>query len=228
MNKLKTALIAGLAALTISPASAVTIIKFDLGSTGPDVQYSSGMLSTVDDGDATTAGDQNTGIDFVNFLDGPFSDILAGASISLSNIMATGSSVVLGTLVTQATTGGTFDVYDPSNNLLLSGSLGDGAITGSNADSTGSFFNTAVANFTSGSLLSSLAATPAGFSISFTNILSSAGAFMNVGTSGLDPFTADATGQIEGDPAAAVPEPATLALLVSGVLGGIAKRKKRA
>ncbi len=225
MNNLKSLLLASLVFLVTSSASAVTIIKFDLGNTGPDLSYSGNVLSTVNDGDASTTGDQNTAIDYVGFLDGSFADILSGASLTLANVTSVGMANVSGTLVTQATSGGTFDVYSASNVLLLSGVLSDGAIVGSNSSSTGSFFNTTVANFTSGSLLSVVSSSPAAFSISFTNITSRAGNFLDVTANGLQAFTADATGQIEG---AAVPEPATVALLLSGVLGGIAKRRRSA
>ena len=51
-------------------ADAGTIIKLSLGNTGPDIEYSGGVLSTVDDGIVGTPGDQNTSIDFLDFLSG--------------------------------------------------------------------------------------------------------------------------------------------------------------
>lgn len=205
-------------------ASAATIIKFNLGGTGPDLSYSSGVLSTINDGNGTTTGDQDTGLEFVGFLDGIFSDIASGASMSIAGITATGLPNLLGTLVTQATTGGTFNVYSPTNVLLLSGTLGSGAILGSTSASTGSFFNTTVATFTGGSLLTYVLNTPAALSLSFSNVVTDGKPGMVVTPNGLQNFVTDATGQVEGS---AVPEPATAALLISGVLGGIAARRKK-
>jgi hypothetical protein len=112
--------------------SAVTIIKFDLGSTGPDVALNAGVLATVNDGVGSTTGAQNTRLEFTGFLDGILSDINTSiASLTISGVTVSGLANVLGTLVTQATTGGTFSVYNPANVLLLTGTLVNGAITGS-------------------------------------------------------------------------------------------------
>lgn len=224
MSKMKALLLSSLVLLFTSSASAATIIKFNLGGIGPDLAYQSGVLSTISDGNAATTGDQDTGLEFVGFLDGLFADIASGASLSIAGITANGLATVAGTLVTQATTGGTFSVYSPANVLLLSGNLADGAITGSTSATTGSYFNTTVATFTGGSLLAYVATTPAAFSLSFSNVGGRHGFGMLVTANGLQNFVADATGQIEGAP---VPEPASAALLISGVLGGIAARRRK-
>lgn len=226
MNRLKLCVLSCFVFLVSSAVSADTIIKFGLGGVSPDVKYEAGVLSTIGDGNAATVGDQDTDVEFVGFLDGVFADIIAGASLSLSGVTANGAATVLGSLVLQQTVGGSFSVYSPTNNLLLSGLLTDGVISGSTGSTAGSFFNTTVATFTGGSLLAYVATSPAGFSISFTDIASSGVAGLAVNGRTLGNFTADATGQIEA--ATAVPEPASMALLVSGVLGGIARRRKSA
>jgi hypothetical protein len=226
MFKIKILALTLLVSVLSTSVSAVTIIKFDLGGTGPDVSLTGGVFATVNDGIAGTTGDQNTRLDFTGFLDGLFADInTSTASLSIAGVTVAGLPNILGTLVTQATTGGTFAVYNPSNTLLLSGTLSAGAIVGSTASGTGSFFNTNIATFTGGSLLAHVATTPAEFSISFTNVLSGNFAGMVVSNNTLQNFSADATGQIAGAP---VPEPASVALLLSGVLGAAVRRRKMA
>ncbi len=52
-----------------SNAQATTIIKLDLGGAGPDIgMNSAGQLSTIDDGDASTVGDQDTNVVFTGAL----------------------------------------------------------------------------------------------------------------------------------------------------------------
>lgn len=225
MLKLKALVTTALVALFVGTASADTIIKVGLGGTGPDVSYAGGTFSTVDDGNAGTTGNQDTNIEYTGFLDGLLPDILAGASFSLTGVTASGAANVLGgVVVTQATTGGTFSVYDPANVLLLTGTLGSGVITGSTTGSSGSFFDTSIATFTGGALLAYVATTPASLSLSFTNLLSGNAAAMVVNGGVLSNFTANATGNIGGS---AVPEPASVALLLSGVLGGAAARRRK-
>ena len=227
MLKLKLLATALVLALVTSSASADTIIKLGLSGTGgPDVQYVAGVFGTADDGVAGTTGLQNTNSEFTGFLDPLVADILANASFTLAGVTASGAaSVVGGVIVSQATTGGTFSLYDPSNVLLLTGVLGNGAITGSTGNSTGSFFNTNNATFTGGSLLAYVATTPAALSLSFTNLLSGNVGAMVVNNGVLGNFVADATGNISGS---AVPEPASMALLLSGVLGAAVRKRKAA
>ncbi len=214
-----------------SSVFADTIIKFDLGSTGPDVEYVGGVFSTVDDGVVGTIGEQDSGIDFTGFLDGAIADILVGASITIDNVIASGAANIVGPIIAQETTGGTISLWDNVGGLLLTGTLGSGAITGSQGGETGSFFNTTVMTYTAGSLLSFVSPTPAGISIALNGILSGGLVGMNVAFNPntnafeLQNFTSDASGLLTGS---AVPEPASMLLLGSAIFGGIASRRKKA
>jgi hypothetical protein len=209
-------------------AAADTIIKFDLGNTGPDLQYSGGVFSTIDDGMAASLGDQNTGIDYVGFLDPLLADILAGASFTLEGVNSVGAASVVGPLVSQQTDGGTFSIWNEANELLLSAELGEGVLSAATGVSVGSFFNTEVVNFTGGSLLSYIAATPGGISIALANILTGnvTGVLVGQNNNLLD-FTADADGLITGEPAD-IPEPSTMILFGSAAIGGLLRRRRRA
>ena len=224
MSKLLTSILGtATVVLTIaSSAQANTIVKFGLSETAMgDVQFVGGFFTTVDDGDATTIGDQNTKLTFVGPLEFLADLNTATASFTLSGVAAVGSPSV-GIVTSQATSGGTFSLYDPSNVLLLSGTLTDGAIVGGSSD-TGSFFNTTFATYNAGSLLAYISPSPASFSLALSAIMSN-------GTSGLvvnetlQPFTADASGLLTGTE---VPEPATLGLLMTGIIGAAKLRRKR-
>src|SRR5262245_27169360 len=74
-------------------AQAGTIIKLSLGGTGPDLTYTGGaggVLSTVNDGNGGTTGDQNTAIDFLDFLSAIPDIPTSIASYSLSGVTAAG------------------------------------------------------------------------------------------------------------------------------------------
>jgi hypothetical protein len=230
MRKLSTrlGLAIGLAVAMSSSASATAILKFSLGDTGPDIAYSNGVFSTVNDGDAATPGDQDTSVRFVGPL-AFMTDILSGASFSLANVTASGLAIVTSGVITQLTTGGQFALYDQSNSLLLAGTLDSGVISGGLASSTGSFFNSTAGTFTGGSLLSYIAPTPAGLSIALSDILSNSGLVGMAVTPGcivqcqLGNFTAAADQLVDGSP---VPEPATALLFTSGVVGAFIKRRR--
>src|SRR4051812_2906375 len=74
-----------------------TIIKLDLGGVGPDLQMNAGgVLSTVNDGHAATAGDQDTAIAYTGFLAPLFANVTPppAASFSLSGLQAVGAAQV--------------------------------------------------------------------------------------------------------------------------------------
>lgn len=208
-------------------AVADTILKFNLGNTGPDLEYAGGVFSTIDDSDLGTTGEQNTAIEFVGFLDPILVDILSGASFTLADVLAVGSANVVGPVVTQQTSGGTFAVWNEANELLLSAELGEGILSAATGVSTGSFFNTEVVNFTGGSLLTYVLATPGGISIALANILTEGISGVVVDDGELFDFTADADGLITGEPTE-IPEPSTMLLLGSAVAGGMIRRRRKA
>src|SRR6185295_16475437 len=120
--------------LVIGAASAVeatTIIKLNLGGVGPDVAMNSpGALATVDDGDASTTGNQNTAVEYTGFLE-PIADInLPSASFTLSGLQTVGPVQQLGVLAVQNFSGGQISLYDSSNTLLLTGSLSNSVLNG--------------------------------------------------------------------------------------------------
>ena len=211
-----------------APATADTILKFPLSDGGFDMTFDGTVLSTVNDGNATTLGDQNTNVVFSGVLNFIPEINTANASFTLANVLAFGLANVIGPVVAQQTTGGNFSLWDASNNLLISGSLNTGVITGTMTDTTGSFFNTTFASFTGGSLASLLDPASAGLSLALASIMSQ-GALpgLRVGPNGeLTPFTADGSGLLEG--AAAVPEPMTLSLLLVAMGGAAAVRRRDA
>src|SRR3954466_6926413 len=74
-----------------SSLHATTIIKLNLGNTGPDLSMNGlGILGTANDGNAATTGDQDTAVDYTAFLD-PLGDINTPiASFTLSNLVTAG------------------------------------------------------------------------------------------------------------------------------------------
>src|SRR5262245_787444 len=86
-----------------SASRAATILKLNLGGTGPDVAMNgAGIFGTVNDGVGGTPGDQNTAVEFTGFLDGFFTDILSStASFTMSGVGIAGLPSVGGGTVTQ-------------------------------------------------------------------------------------------------------------------------------
>jgi len=212
-------------AITGITAHAATIIKLNLGGTGPDIQLAGGFLSTVDDGDATTTGDQNTAILFDDFLDGGNPDInTSTASVTISGLALNGPAVVVGPFVAQAFTGGTISIYSPApaNTLLLQGVLGDSALTGNiGPPPNGSVFTTTFANVTGGTLDPFIADNTLSIQMTLSNINGgaglSAGVFVN-------PFVADSSVTIDAEP---VPEPtAALLAVICGLIPAAARRRR--
>ena len=214
------------ACLVAVPAQADTILKFGLSETGPDIVYSGGEFGTANDGDASTVGEQTTGLNFVGFLAGVFPDIMTGASATLEGVDAVGDAAEINGVILEQTNGGTFSLWDQNNVLLLQAELGEGSINGSTNQSTGSFFNTEVVNFTGGSLLQYVLATPGGLSFALAGITTNGANGLDVNNGALANFTANASGLVTGQP---IPEPSSVALLLSSLVGlGIRRRKAAA
>jgi hypothetical protein len=210
-------------------ASAGTIIKLDLGEvTTPDIRFDGTTLSTLDDGNAGTTGAQDTDADFHDFL-GSFPDLLTPtASFSISGLTPSGAAATLGPLAVQNYTGGTFQLYDPANTLLLSGSLTSSAVTGPlGSSATGALFTTSISSVTGGQLASQILPNSLSLSMSFTDVNGGAGFSLSVGPVApvLNPFTADTTLNIAAEP---IPEPAMAGLMAIGsILGSLAMPRRR-
>lgn len=232
---------------SVQSASAETIIKLTFGSTGPDVQLSNGVLTTVDDGVSTgSPGDQETTVDFDGFVetDGGMIDILLPeqGSFSLIGVDLVGDPIVAGagnfSLVTQPTTGGTFELYDQHGSILLTGTLTDGSLHGTTgAAATSGFLTANLGSFTGpGSdglnrLFKLLDPDSAAVSISLTDVISTPGgsAGLMVDANGkLMDFSADATGNISAEAINnQLPEPAGVTMAVFALLGLSGMRRRR-
>ena len=210
-----------------SALNAGTIIKLNLGGNGPDVSMSqAGTFGTTDDGNGATVGNQNTAIEYTDGLDFIPDINLDLGSFTLSGLQESGFAFQFGTLVIQNLTGGTFNLYDPANNLLLSGSLGNSALSGTLAPGpgTGSVFTTGpIVGPLSGSLAPLIAPGSLSLSLTSTNIASGIGSGLTVDGPVLQ-FTGDSTIEFA---ATVVPEPTTVGLLIFGGLAAIGLRLRR-
>ena len=203
-------------------AHASTIIKLNLGSVGPDIGMTGGQLSTVDDGIAATTGDQNTNVEFTDFLSATPDITTPIASFTLSGLTAVPPAQQLGSLAIQNFTGGQFSLYDQANNLLLSGPLTTSALTGViGPPGTASLFTTSLTSATGGSLAPLILTGSLSLSMSMTDVNGGAGFTVSDGI--LQPFVADSSVLIAADSNPA-PEPSTLALMTLGAAGLLARR----
>ena len=206
-----------------SASLAGTIIKLNLGAVGPDVSMDgSGVLSTVNDTPPGPLGDQFTAIEYTGFLN-PIPDISsATASFSLVGLTAVGPAQQFGTLAIQNFINGTFSLYDPGNNLLLTGPLASSALTGVvGPPGTGALFTTTLGTVTGGSLLPFILPGSVSLSMNLTNVEGGNGFFVNPpgGPGVLLPFLADASLNISADPTGVgpgIPEPTTAVLVLLG------------
>lgn len=205
-----------------------TIIKLGFSTDPlPDFTLSLGVLSTSDDLDSGSTGDQATEVAYSDALFGEADIVGASASITLDNIQLVDSPFVFGNTILHATQGGDFQLYDEANSLLLAGSLGDGTLSGAlGSTATGGFLTTEFGEFTDGSLLPTLQDSVllrSSFSISLTNVNGGNG-FSTDESGDLVDFEADATANIG---AQFVPEPSSTALILMGLLATPAWRRPR-
>ena len=224
---LRFALIGFAFCVATSALNAGTIIKLNLGGTGPDVSLvQGGIFGTTDDGNAATTGNQNTAIEYtdgLDFIPDVNTDI---ASFSLNGLTETGPALVLGTLVIQNFTAGTFSLFDSANNLLLSGALTSSTLTGTaGPPGTGSVFTTApIIGPLGGTLAPLIVPGSLSLSLTLTNVVSQGITPGFVVDGGVLQFTADSTVAIAAN---VVPEPTTFALFAFGGLTAIGLRLRR-
>jgi hypothetical protein len=215
------------ALLGSTAANGDTVLKLSLGNTGSEVAMvqngANFFVGTTSDGIAGTTGDQNTAIDYTGFLDPVFADVTTNtASFSLAGLKRTGNPSIIGSsVIVQDFFGGTFNLYSPTNSLLLSGDLQDSTLTGVIGNNgTGSIFSTKVGTFTSGSLLPYLKADSLNVSIPLTNVNNGLGFVVSGSPFALQPFTADASVNISADPGPLfAPEPGSIAMALLGAVG---------
>jgi hypothetical protein len=239
-NSFRAAAAAALVVCSAQFANAGTIIKLSLGDVTPDVEYSGGpggVLSTVDDTNGGTTGEQDTAIDYVGDLSFLTDVLTATASYTLNGVTAAGPASVMGGSVFQLMAGGDFQLYDPANVLLLDVDLASSALTGVVGGSSGAEFSITDGVVVGGSLAPLLVADTVSFSIALGDI--NGGAGLGITPIGppiivpplpplipatIDPFTADADKLIGAD---VIPEPATAMLLVLGGLSAVTMIRRR-
>jgi hypothetical protein len=219
-------------------AGAELIILANLGGdTADDIEYNIqsniGTLSTRDDL-GTGHGDQNTAVDFVGLLSS-MADIPTGlGSLSLNGFVATGPAMTFPgyASVIQDFSGGTLELYDAANALLLSANLFSSGLNGPTmSPGKGGLFTAYVTGVvTGGSLAPQLDLYTIRVDMHLPLIASGIGFSMIPGspanTGRLNPFTADAVVEISAE---LIPEPTGAVTLVAGIaaLSAILRRKKR-
>jgi hypothetical protein len=205
--------------LAFHASHAGTIIKLDLGGTGPDTTYSGGLggtFSTLNDGDGATTGDQNTAILFTDFLSGMGSTT---GSYTLSGVTAVGAPTS-GAFVTQNFNGGNFKLYDSANALLMDVNIASSALIGGAGSGTGAEFSLSSGTIVGGTLLPLLVSNSIDYSMTLTNI---SGGGLTVTSGALNSFVADSTKAIT---ATQIPEPAAILLAFAAACVPIFRRRR--
>jgi hypothetical protein len=181
-----------------------------------NIEFNAGVLSTVDDLNAGTTGEQNTAVDFQGFLSGIPDIPPLNGSVTLNGVTRVGSATVFPFgLMMQNFSGGNVSIYDASNTLLLSGSLNASTLAGAvGPPGTNSLFTTTFNHVTGGTLASQIGPETVALKMNITDV--NGGAGFSVATDGsiLNPFTAEALLTITGEQP--IPEPAAALLLTIG------------
>src|SRR5262245_20022151 len=157
-------------------AQAGTIIKLSLGSdAAADYQYSGGLngqMSTINDGNGATFGDQDTAVEFLDFLSS-FPNIPAGASYTMSGLSANNASANLAFgYAFQDLTGGTFQLWDNLNNPLLNVQLTTSTIVAQPGNASGAVLTTTLGTPLGGSLAPYIVPGSVSISIALSDIKS--------------------------------------------------------
>jgi hypothetical protein len=192
-----------------------------------------GVLSTLDDGNGYTTGDQNTNISYVGLLDGLLPDLVTpSASFTMSNLTLSGPPTAFGSLLFQNYQNGSFELYgpQPTNELLLSGSLSSSstllAVLGSGSDpSDGTVFTSYFGTITGGSLQGYIVGNSVALQMHISNAMTpGVGAGFHLDGGALSSFSANSTVTIL---ASAVPEPSAMALFLMGAGATLRNRRRR-
>ncbi len=210
--------------LSFHSSRAATIIRLDLGDTGPDLTYSGGnggVLSTMSDGGSGT-GEQATAILYTDFLSSLVPNPTTG-SYTLSNVTAVGLPTFLGGgTYLQNFNGGNYKLYDSANVLLLDVNLGMSLLVGG---ANGGHFSVTNGTVVGGApaITSQLVSNSLGFSTSLSNI--NGGGGLSTGIDGyLNSFVTNASLDIT---ATQVPEPAAVLLALGTLVAPMALRRRR-
>jgi hypothetical protein len=145
------------------------------------------------------------------------------ASIAITGFLASAPVVVVGPTAVQQLANGDFTLKSTTGILLLHGTVGASTITANIGSQAGAVFSANDVNYDSGLIYQALLANTGSlvnndFSFSFVSITPPVGVAGNF----LAPFDTDATGLYQAD---AIPEPASLGLLLAGGLVAIRRRR---
>lgn len=212
---IRTLAIGAVIGIFATPSQAGTILKLNPSTVASNIKLNAaGVLSTVDDLNSGTTGEQNTAVDFQGFLSAIPDIPPLTASVTLNGISRVGSATVFPFgLMMQNFSGGTVSIYDASNTLLLSGSLNASTLAGAvGPPGTDALFTTTFNLITGGTLAPQIGPGSVALKMNITEVNGGAGFTVTTDGSILNPFTAEALLTLTGEQP--VPEPAT-ALLVA-------------
>jgi hypothetical protein len=199
-------------------AAGATFARLGLrGDQITDIEFDGVTLSTMDDGVGTTTGEQNTDVDFQNFLSFMPDIVTPTASFSLNSLVTNGSASVVGNGVNQHFLGGIVELFDPLNVLLLSATVNSAVLSGNlGSSATGNVGSTSLGTITGGSLAPLMRPNTFFISVSLSNIDSGSGLSVSGGggTSILDPFVSYATVTLSAEQ---VPEPTAWVLIMTAL-----------
>ncbi|MCI0335589.1 MAG: PEP-CTERM sorting domain-containing protein [Planctomycetes bacterium] len=215
---------------------AATIMRLNLGGEAENFQFDSGILSTIDDGDSSTSGDQNAMIAFMGMGEAKAASFAPppSGSFTLSGMIASSPATTFsGSLMVQSFNSGNLAIYGADNTLLLSADVSLSAITGPLGPPNSQGLFLAFGDLTGGSMAPyldpdslrvkiKLPMVTGGFSVS--PMPGAPPPPTHLAT--LEPFTATAPSvEILAEP---IPEPASAALLgIGAAMIGMASRRRR-
>jgi hypothetical protein len=228
---------AAICALICASATALhaaTIIKLNLGNIGPDLSMTpGGLLGTANDNIVATTGNQNTAIEYTSFLDPIPDENFATASFTLSSLSRVGTADLTTQpgFAIQTYNGGSFSLFDTSDTLLLSGSIGTSSLLGTVAPpGAGGVFTIGTVSVTGGVLAGLIDTNSLALSMTLTNVNGGNG-FSVDGQGVLNEFQADSSINISGNPSPVgsnFPEPGSFFLATVALLVGSAVRRRAA